>query len=260
MGSGLEQIKPDCRERPWGSYDLSPWFKPQTKRIGEVWFPYGELLVKFIFTTESLSIQVHPDDAYAAEHAKGSRGKTEMWHILRADPGAQIAVGFREPVTREAAEQGARDGSIVDMLAWHNAGPGDTFYTPAGTVHAIGAGLALCEIQQNSDVTYRLYDWNRQPPRDLHLEDGFAVANLGTHPGRSIPDGEVLVRSPFFVTEKCTIDADCVWPRDSLMIVLDGQGQADGAAFSPGEAWKTPAGAVIRPRGAMTILRTYVET
>jgi len=252
------RIEPVMVERVWGAHDLTPWYPRQTAKIGEVWFNAGDILVKFIFTTENLSVQVHPDDAYAAEHHNGSRGKTEMWHILRVDPGARIAAGFREPVTREAARQGALDGSIVGMLAWHEAAPGDTFFTPAGTVHAIGAGLALCEIQQNSDITYRLYDWGRTD-RELHLEHGFTVADLVPHGGRSEAENGVLAKSQYFTTEREEIQGETVWPRDSLMIVLEGTGTVAGEACRLGEVWRLPAGARISAMGRMTVLRTYVE-
>jgi mannose-6-phosphate isomerase len=251
------RIEAKMVERVWGAYDLSPWFGGQENKTGEVWFDSGDILVKFIFTTENLSIQVHPDDAYAARHHQGSPGKTEMWHILRAEPGAKIACGFRRQVDREAARQGALDGGIVDMLAWHEAAPGDTFFTPAGTVHAIGAGLALCEIQQVSDVTYRLYDWGRTG-RELHLDHGFTVAALEPHPGRSVPENGVLARCPYFTTEKERIVGACEWPRDSLMIVVDGSGSVNGAACRMGEVWRLPAGTAVSSSG-MTVLRTYVD-
>ncbi len=252
------RIEPVMVERVWGAYDLTPWFPPQAAKTGEVWFDGGAILVKFIFTTENLSIQVHPGDEYAAEHEKGSPGKTEMWHILRADPGARIAAGFREPVTVEAAREGALNGAIVSMLAWHEAAAGDTFFIPAGTVHAIGAGLALCEIQQNSNVTYRLYDWGRTG-RDLHLDDGFAVADCGIHPGQSTAVNGQLVRSRYFTTEREQVHGDAVWPRDSLMIVLDGRGTVGGEACALGQVWRLATGTKISSLDGMTILRTYVE-
>lgn len=172
----MVEIEPRFVERVWGSTDLSPWFQADGKKIGEVWFPGNELLIKFLFTTENLSVQVHPDDDYAAR-VENSRGKTEMWRVLRAEPGAKLALGFREEVDRDKARKAAADGSIMGMLDWREAHPGDSFLIPAGTVHAIGAGLVIAEIQQNSDITYRLFDYNRG--RELHLERGFDVAQRG---------------------------------------------------------------------------------
>src|SRR5262249_46670605 len=148
------------------------------RKIGEVWFSTPELpiLVKFLFTTENLSVQVHPSGECGV-------GKTEMWHILRAAEGASIALGFRDTVTPAWARAAAESGEILEMLRWYPVRAGETYFTPAGTVHAIGAGIALCEIQQHSDITYRLYDYGR--PRELHLEEGLAVSDFGTHPGAS---------------------------------------------------------------------------
>ena len=164
------RLTPSFREKIWGSTRLEPWFPNSERKIGEVWFEgvdHLPLLIKFLFTSEKLSVQVHPDDDYARVH-HDSRGKTEMWHILAAEPGARIAAGFREPITTDQLTAAALSGEIEDLLAWFEAMPGDTFFIPAGTVHAIGAGLVLCEIQQHSDVTYRLYDYGR--PRELHLD------------------------------------------------------------------------------------------
>ena len=145
----LRKLEPSFRERPWGTRNLEPWFpnvraKAGPFPIGEVWFetPEVPLLVKFLFAKENLSVQVHPDDKYARFH-HSSPGKTEMWHVLKAEPGAKIAAGFREPVTSEQARAGALDGTIMGMLEWFDAQAGDTFFIPAGTVHAIGAGLTI---------------------------------------------------------------------------------------------------------------------
>ncbi len=163
-------------EKPWGRDTLPPPFSaPEGKRIGEIWFePPPELdalLVKYLFTSEKLSVQVHPSDAQAPQ---GARGKEECWLILDAEPDAKLAIGFDEPIDAEAMREASLDGSIEQLLTWHVVTPGDFFYLPAGTVHAIGAGISLIEIQQNSDVTYRLYDYGR--PRELHLDEAVAVA------------------------------------------------------------------------------------
>ena len=182
---GLRRLSPSFREKVWGSADLEPWFRNSDRKIGEVWFEGVDdlpLLVKFIFTSEKLSVQVHPDDAYARENHNGSRGKTEMWHILAAEPGAKIAAGFRQQITAQRLVEASRSGEIENLLEWFEAKPGDTFFIPAGTVHAIGAGLTLCEIQQHSDVTYRLYDYGR--PRELHLDRAAAVSHLAPHAAR----------------------------------------------------------------------------
>lgn len=168
-------------EKPWGRTDIPRAFGDfGDRRIGEIWFahPAGDeaaLMVKFLFTSERLSIQVHPDEE-AAKAAGLPRGKDECWLVLSADPGAELGVGLKAPATRGALRDAALDGSIVDMIDWRPASADDFVYNPAGTIHAIGGGLTLVEVQQNVDRTYRLYDYGRL--RSLHLDDGLAVAAL----------------------------------------------------------------------------------
>lgn len=174
-------------EKPWGKDTLPPPFTtPAGQRIGEIWFEppimLGELLVKYIFTSEALSVQVHPTDAQTEAQGLGHQGKTECWLVVAADPGARIGVGFRQAIDADAMRAAALDGLIEPLLGWYDVGPGDFFLIPANTVHAIGAGVSLIEIQQNSDITYRLYDYGR--PRELHLDRGVAVAD-----GRPYPPG-----------------------------------------------------------------------
>ena len=171
-------------EKPWGVDVLpAPFTAAPGQRIGEIWFePPPELpsvLVKYIFTSEKLSVQVHPDDAEAKAAGETDSGKEECWLVIGAEPGATLGVGFRETVDAAAMRAAALDGSIEDMLVWFPVQPGDFFYIPAGTVHAIGAGVSLIEIQQTSDITYRLYDYGR--PRELHLDAGIAVARGEPH-------------------------------------------------------------------------------
>ena len=189
--------------RPWGVDTLpAPFVSPPGERIGEVWFTppaqLDSLLVKYLFTSQKLSVQVHPTDAQAPA---GQRGKEECWLVLAAEPGATLAIGFKAPLGPEAMRAAALDGSIEQLLCWYPVKPGDFFYIPAGTVHAIGPGLTLIEVQQNSDVTYRLYDYGR--PRELHLDAGIKVAQGAPHDPsnrRHVPDrGDVaLVDGPHF--------------------------------------------------------------
>ncbi|GGD86532.1 mannose-6-phosphate isomerase [Tsuneonella deserti] len=189
--------------KPWGQDRLPPPFTaPAGERIGEIWFEpppeLPQLLVKYLFTSEKLSVQVHPSDAQAPA---GSRGKEECWLVLTAEPGAQLGVGFRHEVSPGEMRKAALDGTIEQMLEWRDVQPGDFVYLTAGTVHAIGAGLSLIEVQQNSDITYRLYDYGR--PRELHLDEAVAVAHGRPHDAslrRHLPKrGEVsLVEGPHF--------------------------------------------------------------
>ena len=167
-------------EKPWGRDVLpAPFIAPPGQRIGEIWFEpppaLPQLLVKYIFTSEKLSVQVHPSDAQRPGH-----GKEECWLVVDAEPGASLGIGFREPVSHDAIRAAALDGSIEQLLEWHAVHAGDFFYIPAGTVHAIGAGVSLIEVQQTSEVTYRLFDYGR--PRDLHLDEGVAVSLGEQHP------------------------------------------------------------------------------
>jgi mannose-6-phosphate isomerase len=192
--------------KPWGRDELpAPFVAPPGERIGEVWFEppaaLPELLVKYIFTSEALSVQVHPSDAQTLAKGLGRQGKEECWLVIAAEPGAKLGIGFSQPLDAEAMRAAALDGSIEHLLTWHTVQTGDFFYIPANTVHAIGAGVSLIEVQQNSDITYRLYDYGR--PRELHLEEGMAVAKGAPYPERLhslVPDrGEVtLVDGPLF--------------------------------------------------------------
>lgn len=190
-------------EKVWGKRRLPPPFANSgDEPVGEIWFePPPELpqvLVKYLFTSEKLSVQVHPSDAQAPV---GERGKEECWLVLDAEPGATLAIGFKQTISAETMRAAALDGSIEEALEWHSVRAGDFLYLPAGTVHAIGPGLTLIEVQQNSDITYRLFDYGR--PRELHLEQGVAVARGEPYPGScrrhvAADRSAVLVRGPHF--------------------------------------------------------------
>ena len=167
-------------DKPWGVAELPTPFtgKGGGEKIGEIWFEpppeLPELLVKYIFTSEALSVQVHPSDAETLADGLGRQGKEECWVVIDAKPGAQLGIGLTAPSDKATLRAAALDGSIEAMLAWHPVRRGDFFYIPAGTIHAIGAGIGVIETQQNSDITYRLYDYGRG--RELHLDKGMAVA------------------------------------------------------------------------------------
>lgn len=185
------------------------------------------LLVKYIDADEPLSVQVHPDDAYADEHA-GEAGKTEMWHILYAEPGACLIAGLRDGVTREQFADALAHGDPAALLHRLPVAAGDTVFIPAGRIHAIMPGLLLLEIQQNSDTTYRLYDWGRLgldgQPRALHVAEAMAVTNWQdyepspgvVHEDRLGANREtVLAACPYFVVEKYFLDAPLTLPADA---------------------------------------------
>jgi mannose-6-phosphate isomerase len=295
------RVLPLFHEKVWGTGNLAPWFPRSEQKIGEVWFTsdgnrtelgptlrevmerhgpdllgrgvspgFGgrfPLLVKFIFTSERLSIQAHPDDKYGEMH-EASPGKTEMWHILRAEPEASIAAGFEESLTEERLRASALNGEIERLVKWWPAEPGQTYFVPARTVHAIGAGLAVCEIQQNSDITYRLYDYGR--PRELHLDRGVAVADLEPYPGPAAPvalaaGGQLLATCPYFATElhepagPLELAADP--QRFHLLIALEGEAALGDERIKTGEVWVIPAsaGAIrLEPGQGFRMLRTCV--
>ena len=242
--SGAKLLPTRTVEKVWGRDVLpAPFTAPDGQRIGEIWFEpdsgLPELLVKYLFTSEKLSVQVHPSDAQAPA---GSRGKEECWLVLDAEPGASLAIGFREEVDAATMRSAALDGSIEGLLEWHPVAPGDFFYLSAGTVHAIGPGLSLIEIQQNSDITYRLYDYGR--PRELHLDEAIAVAEGGPHPAhlrRSLSAGEpaVLVDGPHFRVERCIgvpgDDTRARFAARTLVIPVKGEVGAGGMRIAPGE-------------------------
>ncbi len=236
------RLTPSFKEKIWGSTRLEPLFPDSARKIGEVWFEGVDnlpLLIKFLFTTEKLSVQVHPDDSYARLH-HNSPGKTEMWHVLAAEPGAQVAAGFRQALTPDQLREASLSGEIENLLQWFDASPGDTFFIPAGTVHAIGAGLTICEIQQHSDVTYRLYDYGR--PRELHLDRAAEVSRLEPHSARpKNTQGEVLVSSSYFTTSKlCISNANRHIPpseRPQFLVLTRGSGSLDGHITKAGDVW-----------------------
>lgn len=234
--------------KPWGRHDLWPGFAepaPDSLPIGEIWFESPaevapDLLIKYLFTSEKLSVQVHPDDA-AARAAGYPRGKDEAWFILAASPGATIAIGTLAPITQDALHRAALDGSIEQLLDWKPVKPGDFFYSPAGTVHAIGAGITLVEVQQNVDLTYRLYDYGR--PRALHLAAGIAVSDakpfIAQAAAGAVGGGRtILAEGPKFVVERWQGgDHAPTLPEgvSGWLVPLVGQGSADGVAWRAGE-------------------------
>jgi mannose-6-phosphate isomerase len=197
--------------KPWGVDALPAPFEGHGsgERIGEIWFEpppeLDQLLVKYIFSSQALSVQVHPSDAQARANGQGCLGKEECWLILQAEPGAKLGIGFTDEMSTDAMRKAAEDGSIEHCMAWYTVAAGDFFYIPANTVHAIGAGVSLIEIQQNSHITYRLYDYGR--PRELHLEDGISIAAGVPHNSllrRRVPVSghQVLVDGPKFRTDR----------------------------------------------------------
>ena len=241
-------------EKPWGRTDIpSHIASSDGLRIGEIWFsPEQEirlpLLVKYIFTSENLSVQVHPNDEQARQYGLDG-GKSECWYVLDAAPDARLGIGTIQDMTAEELRTAALDGSIEALMEWKPVRPGSFYYIPAGTVHAIGGGVTLVEIQQNNDVTYRLYDYGR--PRELHLDQGVAVSVAEPYamPDLVIPmtAEEQLIASgaPFTLDlvqglpqTRQEVEGDMLW-----FIPLAGSGMIDDQVWCPGECWLIEGGA-----------------
>ncbi len=254
------------------------------KTLGELTRQFGSLLIgagndsadgmpllaKFIDAGEWLSIQVHPDDAQAKALEGEARGKTEAWVVLHADPGARLVIGLGPGVTIGQLTKAIKSNRLESLLVYAEVAPGDVLYIPANTVHALGPGILIYEIQQSSDTTYRLYDWGRLglngQPRALHIDQGVAVANLKSLPQVRRPAGDLLVDSAYFRTWRHTL-ADSVLDLSSegrfqALSCIEGSvqvtaGDQDAIALSKGETGLIPACiADFRISGFGTLLRS----
>jgi mannose-6-phosphate isomerase len=238
----IEHARSHTVSKPWGIVDPRPWTgaRRDGKAIGEIWYkrpgsmaPETALLLKLLFTGESLSIQVHPDDAYARSIGLPN-GKTEAWYVLSATPEAKVALGLKERVTPQQLREASEDGSIAALVVWHPVSRGDTIFIPAGTIHAIGAGLVIAEIQQRSDATFRLFDHGRQ--RELHIENAIAVADAGpakfrVMPARLTEMRTLLMSSAHFGFERIDLVPNSDWcleaRQETWLLVVDGSAHID---------------------------------
>jgi mannose-6-phosphate isomerase len=324
------RIEPTFSPRIWGARSLAPLYPNKTnlpEPIGEAWLtdvncrvatgPFAgktlaeawkempadwrgsrfaepgdfPLLVKFIFPADKLSIQVHPDDAYASVHeqAAGGRGKTEMWHILSAEPGTQVLVGLKPGVTKAQFLEALEKRTLEDLFQHHSANPGDTFFVPAGTPHTIGPGMVICEVQQYSDLTYRVYDYGRTDahgkPRELHIQKALDVLEFSgapvckVQPRNWVPESkgfETLVECSYFSVSRWDLDRrthmNLAPPWNArrnftVMVPLDGEGEITWISpyggtgcidFRCGECWFVPANAfrsvTYHPHGKASLL------
>jgi mannose-6-phosphate isomerase len=307
-------------ERPWGVRDLRPIYtRAVTDPIGESWLTWEDnrvangplagrpladlakeyrcelvgtlaiyedrfpLLVKFLFPGDKLSVQVHPDDEGAKKHGQPC-GKTECWYVLRAEPGAQVALGLKPGTTLDEFRRAITETRAEALLNWVDVFAGDMIYVAAGTVHTIGGGMVLVETQQTSDITYRLYDYGR--PRELHVEDGLAATKLHTNAGKvgraslqarvsadknlaepASAGASILVRSPFFQVEKIPLREPMhteVSPNSPhILVAVGGAGVVESHGMEPitfatGDAVVIPAcvGAyTVRPQWELELMR-----
>jgi mannose-6-phosphate isomerase len=318
------RLEPNFSPRPWGARTLAPLFPEKsnlTEPLGEAWmtgvecrFASGSfagqklgdvwptlpttwtgtkvgdadgsfpLLVKFIFADEKLSVQVHPDDDYAARHEKaaGGRGKTEMWFAIHARPGAEVLAGLKPGVTPEIFKRAIEDGSAENCLQRVPLHAGEAIFVPAGTTHTIGAGLMLCEVQEYSDLTYRVFDYDRRDAqgrsRELHIEKALQVIRFGEQHGGKIEPVRIarggvtetyFIACRYFAVEKWEFAESAVRATSpehfDLLIFLEGRGSIQWAGesvnYAPAQTWLLPAalGAYrLVPRERTSVLRAYV--
>lgn len=242
------------------------------------------LLVKFIFPAEKLSVQVHPGDEYAREHeaAAGGVGKTEMWYAVAAQPSAELRLGLQPGVTPEMFRQALAKADVERCLCTFTVQQGDAFFVPAGSAHTIGPGMLLCEVQQHSDITYRVFDYDRRQPdgslRPLHIDRAMDVLQFGAQRcgktrGVQIQQGPLrktyLAACPYFAAEiwefSGIVNATTSPDRFELLVLLDGPGRihwgSESMPYGRGEAWLLPAALgcyQLTAQSSTKLLRTYV--
>jgi mannose-6-phosphate isomerase len=311
---------PGFDPRPWGTLDLSPIYPNHkfAEKIGEAWLSgddckvsngpsagktlaqlseqyqgdlVGEaardakrfpLLLKFLFPHEKLSVQVHPDDEQAKRVGQ-PWGKTECWYVAYAKPGSQIALGLKPGATVRQLEEAIHQNRAEELLNWINVYAGDMIYVAGGTVHTLGPGSVIVETQQQSDTTYRLYDYGR--PRELHLKDGLAAVKEKVGSGKVVrraPDQvrdsrnrhELLVAAPYFVVDmfeareplQLATSSDSGKSSVQILVAVEGCGVVevhgrDPVTFAKGDAVVVPAGLGkfdVRPQWTLEFLRAYV--
>jgi mannose-6-phosphate isomerase len=231
--------------------------------------PRFPLLCKILDAQDRLSVQVHPPASIAPQ--LGGEPKTEMWYLLDTQPGSVIYAGLKAGVTRAAFDQALAEHRVAETIHMLPTRPGDAIFIPSGRLHAIGAGNLIVEVQQNSDTTFRVFDWNRLgldgKPRALHVEESLASIDFAdTEPRFATPQGETLVECPFFRVEKWTLDAPRHDPgsRFAIFTVVSGSVECGGERFTRGSFFLLPADAAdreLRPfpvESAAEVLRTTI--
>lgn len=264
----------DCRiaEGSFAGKTLSWLWENHRELFGNAEGKEFPLLVKFIDAREDLSIQVHPDDAYAQMHENGARGKTECWYILDCEADSDIIVGHRAE-TKEEMKRMIDQGLWEDFLQVRPIHPGDFFQIPPGTVHAIRKGTLLIEIQQNSAITYRLYDYGRMPggkPRELHIRQALDVVGCPYEESSAKPqvfheegyDRTFLVSCPFYTVEKYDIRDSLILQQDQpflIVNVIHGEGTIDGTVVKKGCCMILPYGyGKVEIEGRISIVTAHI--
>lgn len=260
--------------KPWGRTDLRPWsdIHNQGAPIGELWFQrpdsaaHSDLLLKLLFTTQPLSIQVHPADEFARSIGL-PHGKAEAWYVLTAAPGARIAVGLKRELKAHQLRAAIADGSIVDLVKWTKVSRDDAISIPGGTIHSIGAGLVIAEIQQRSEATFRLFDFGRR--RELHAARAVAAAHSMPAPPQMAPQRLTAERtqvaaSQCFALEHIRLRPKSTWEIDARqetwLLVLEGSARIGPVDAAIGDAVFVKADRATATVGAegLTGLMAYV--
>ena len=284
----IEKLYPECKEIIWGGTRLKEKYGKQTDKelVAETWelsfheagptrlasgktlqetatkeelgkncdgFPFFPVLAKLIDAKQDLSVQVHPSDAYALKN-ENSFGKTEMWYIVEADEGAGIYLGFKKDVTKAEYEQAIKDHTLTELLNFFEVKAGECYFIPSGTIHAIAKGCLICEIQQNSNLTYRVYDYGRKDKngneRELHVEKALKVTNLNKYEYTPLQaqteEGQLLGLSRYFTTTSVKVQGEKTLIADKnsfkCAICVQGEGEIDGQKVCLGDSYFVPAG------------------
>jgi len=296
----IEKLYPECKDYIWGGIKLKERYGKHTDKevCAESWelsfhkdgltrlqdgsaladcveekelgknaknFPFFPVLIKFIDAKADLSVQVHPSDEYALEH-ENSFGKTEMWYIVEAEEGAGIYLGFNRDVTKEEYETAIAEKRLTELLNFYAVKPGECYFIPAGTIHAIGKGCLICEIQQNSNLTYRVYDYGRKDKngneRELHVDKALRVTDLKKRE-TLISTGETLAKCKYFTVNKITVDGQVKLFADEnsfeCITCVEGEGSISGQTMKAGDSYFVPADfGEYTLSGTMTVLKTRV--
>ena len=282
--SKIYKITPTLHDKIWGGYKLADLGKGEGQRIGESWelsfvegqeatvdgIPIGQaipreqwgencrrferfpVLTKFIDAREKLSVQVHPSDDYALAH-EGEWGKCEMWYVVSAEAGAGVYLGLNREITKEELRSQAESGDLEDVLTFKPVTAGDVIFIPPGTIHSIGGGVVIFEIQESSDLTYRIYDYMRRDGvgnlRQLHLDKAMEVAALKPYevPPRVELSGEIIGSCDYFEVRKCKLNFTkkrYIADKSSFVCItcICGSGSLDGEPISLGDTLFLPAG------------------
>ena len=296
----IEKLYPECKDYIWGGEKLKKKYGKQTNKTpcAESWelsfhkdgltrlangktlaetvtekdlgenvnvFPFFPMLIKFIDAKENLSVQVHPSDEYALAH-ENSFGKTEMWYIVEAEKGAGIYLGFNRDVTKEEYETAIKENRLTELLNFYEVKAGECYFIPSGTIHAIGKGCLICEIQQNSNLTYRVYDYGRKDKngseRELHIEKALQVTKLTKHKNTPLT-GDTLGASKYFTVKKLCVKNEVLRADNKTfqcLTCVKGQGEIDGQALQTGDSFFVPANfGEYTLKGDMEIIMTEIR-